>query len=709
MSLNLVLAAVLLSTSIMAVYLSFKTYRIREAPGAFCFTMLMIVLSIWMFFQGIELLPFSTQVRIWFSKLSYIGVVYTGPFVFSFSYSFTNKIRWNETDFLGWLFLLPTAILGLVLTNEQHHLIWTSIEESPVIPRLIYHHGPGVAVLAIYSYILIIAGIVMFLVDTFNQKSIFRKRLLWLLFAGSVPLIASMAYLFNWTPIHSIDYSAIALTVTCTICAVTVFHYRLFDVQPIPCQVIFDHLTEGLIGLDIQDRLILLNPTVKNWFRLSDQDIGQNIFSLLPFLKKNWLSDYQEVFEFSQEMAQDDKRFFELTSHQLNTKPGTKRKSGTLLQIKDITMNKRQENELKISQKRFDQVAELAHEIFFEIEKDGTIAYISPYIRDILGFEPEMLLSVKKLTELIHPRDTNDEKTLKTLIDKYKSRSSINDFHIVLRTKDHSILHFLLNGLPIFENGVFTGYRGSLFDITEIKQLEKMKNDFITTVSHELRTPLTAIKGSIHIVSEVLTGKIQQTQQETLDTLEIGKRNILRLSRIITNVLDFQKQNNGRTSFNPQYIDPLPIIRDAYETMKLHANEKSLEMNWKVEEPLPFLFIDPDLFMQVLINLLHNAIKFTDKGSVSLKVMNEIQQIHIIVSDTGIGIQQDDMKKLFISFSQICSDRNQSASGSGLGLSISKQIIEWHEGRIWAESTFNQGSHFHILLPIKNKQDRINQ
>jgi len=117
MPFNVALAIILLLVSMLSLYLSSKTYKIRETPGAFCFTLLMVMLSIWMIFQGLELFPFSSSIRIWFSKLSYIGVVFTGPLVFCFSYSFVNHLRWNETDFFGWLFLLPTAILGLVLTN----------------------------------------------------------------------------------------------------------------------------------------------------------------------------------------------------------------------------------------------------------------------------------------------------------------------------------------------------------------------------------------------------------------------------------------------------------------------------------------------------------------------------------------------------------------------------------------------------------------
>lgn len=881
MLLNFLLAMILFISCVLTLILFYKTYLMRENPGAFCFALLMLSLSVWMFFQGLELISVSTLYRILFAKLAYIGIVFIAPFIFSFVYGFTNKIHWKETDFFGWLFLIPTAILGLVLTNERHHLIWSSIEQSDFAPRLIYHHGPGVITFAVYSYILIGLSFVLLLIYAFNQRALFRHRIVWLLIAAVIPLISSMAYMFKWTPIDNLDFSAIAVTISCVICAFTIYRYHLFEIRPIAYQVLFDQLPDGVIAVDTKDRLIFSNPSVSKWFHVSELDTGKDIFSLIPALQKNWLRQYDTTFEFTMRYPDDEMKSFEITSHALTTKPGLKRKTGLLIRIADVSNRKWQETqiihkenilskfleisryyissnslhdsitsslqmlgdlfqvdrvyifqnevdknsnkvyvsqkwewtnktvsseidnqelqemdyqstmpdwypilqqgkyvlgnvdtfsdyikslltaqgiqsillqpiminqafwgfigfdachskriwtndeinsigiassmigefihhsttqlELHQSQKRFEQVTELAHEVFWEIDQAGIITYISPYVRNILGYHPDALIKQKRLIDLVKPDKESNHSTLRSFNQMIQSRSSLNDFQLAIQASDQSTLYCILNALPVFENGEFVGYRGSAFDISELKRLEKMKNDFISTVSHELRTPLTAIKESIHIVTDGLAGEINSTQKETL---EIGMRNIARLSRIINNVLDFQKQNTGKIVYSPHTIDPKPLLKEAFETMKLHANEKNLKMSWLVDDKLPSFYADADLIMQVLINLLHNSIKFTDEGNVSLQAFQEGENIHIVVSDTGIGIKKEDMKKLFHSFSQINTDNQISPGGSGLGLAISKQIVTWHNGEIWAESEINKGSQFHVLIPLVANQTK---
>ena len=881
MELNLILAAIFFLSCVLTTILFIKTYAMREYPGAICFSMLMLSLTVWMLFQGLELLSFSFILQILFSKLSYIGIVFVAPLVFSFVYGYINKMHWKEFESFGWIFLIPIAILGLVMTNEQHHLIWTSIEVSDVVPRLIYHHGVGVIAFAIYSYLLVGISFFLLLSHAFHQKSLFRNRLIWLFLAALIPLISSVLYIFQLTPIDNLDLSAIAVTISCVICAFTIYKYQLFEIRPIAYQALFDQMPGAVIAIDNQKRLIFANPSVNKWFHISEFDTSKNIFSLLPVLKKEWIQSFDTPFEFSIQYPAQVAKYFELTSHGLTTKSGNKRKTGTLIIISDITHRKWQENqivhkenilakfleisryyissnslhdsiqsslsklgelfkvdrvyifqnewdavskrilvsqkwewasdtvtseignqslqsidyqefmpdwfafleqgkyvlghvenlstlikqnlssqniqsillqpimirerfwgfigfdachqkrewtndeinsigiassiigefidhsttqlELQHSQKRFDQVTELAHEVFWETDNDGFFTYISPYVRNILGYEPDFLTKNMKFLDLLKPEKDNQQSVVSLIQELFKSKSSINDFQIAINSKDESTLYCIVNALPIYENGDFIGYRGSAFDISELKRLEKMKNDFISTVSHELRTPLTAIKESIHIVADGLAGEINRTQK---DTLEIGMRNITRLSRIINNVLDFQKQNTGKIIYTPLIVNPNSLLKEAFETMKLHANEKSLEMKWQVHETLPAIYADADLIMQVLINLLHNAIKFTDKGYVGLDAFQENDTLHIIVKDTGIGIKKEDIKKLFQSFSQINTDNQASPGGSGLGLAISKQIITWHNGEIWVESDIGQGSEFHVRIPIHQKKSK---
>lgn len=247
-----------------------------------------------------------------------------------------------------------------------------------------------------------------------------------------------------------------------------------------------------------------------------------------------------------------------------------------------------------------------------------------------------------------------------------------------------------------------------LEDLTEAKeklerysrQLEdalKVKTRFTATVSHELRTPLTAIKEGVDIVLDGSAGTINEEQYAFLD---IVKRNVDRLARLINDVLDFQKLEAGKTEFNLQYGDINEIIREVSSTMAPLAKSKGLEIALKADTNLPKARFDKDKIIQVLMNLVNNAIKFTEKGGIIIMSWLQENTVYVSVEDTGRGIKVEDLPRLFISFEQIVQDKEGARSGTGLGLAISKAIIEKQNGRIWAESEFGKGTKFIFTLPV---------
>ena len=234
-------------------------------------------------------------------------------------------------------------------------------------------------------------------------------------------------------------------------------------------------------------------------------------------------------------------------------------------------------------------------------------------------------------------------------------------------------------------------------DITERKQLLKQKDDFMNMMSHELRTPLGAIKESISLVLDGVTGTINKKQQEVLST---GKRNVDRLTRLINQVLDFQKMVSGQIKFHFEKNDINSAIKEAHMSMISLATKKELKVNLNLDEGLPRVNFDRDKIIEVLINLLSNAIKYTEKGSITMTSSRQGNAIHISVKDTGSGIREEDISKLFKRFSQL----ERKPGSSGLGLAIAKEIIEAHKGKIWVESEFGKESTFHFLLPIEERR-----
>ncbi len=235
----------------------------------------------------------------------------------------------------------------------------------------------------------------------------------------------------------------------------------------------------------------------------------------------------------------------------------------------------------------------------------------------------------------------------------------------------------------------------------EIRQAMEMKSRFISMVSHELRAPLTAIREGIAIVVDGSAGQINPEQK---DFLSLAKRNVERLTRLINDVLDFQKLEIGKMNFNMQPNNINEAISEVHKIMLPFANEKGLTFSLELDKHLPEIQFDRDKIIQVLTNLANNAIKFTEKGGITVTSSQLENTIKVSVCDTGCGIRQENVPKLFCTFEQLTEANKKQAEGTGLGLAISRNIIEEHSGKILAESELGTGSTFYFLLPIDERR-----
>jgi PAS domain S-box-containing protein len=247
----------------------------------------------------------------------------------------------------------------------------------------------------------------------------------------------------------------------------------------------------------------------------------------------------------------------------------------------------------------------------------------------------------------------------------------------------------------------------ALNDITERKSAEEqlqetmeLKSQFISTVSHELRTPLTAMREAVIIVADGVAGKLSKDQKHFLD---IARRNIERLGRLIDDVLDFQKLSAGKMEFHMQSGHMEQTIDEAYNTMRPHAQQKGLHLSVELEPNLPALLYDSDRMIQVLTNLLSNAIKFTPEGGrVSVSARRQAEHLAVRVSDTGMGIPKEALPRMFSRFYRVHRPGKE-IKGTGLGLAIVEKIVTGHGGRIELESEVDKGTTFTVLLPLEGK------
>ncbi len=235
-------------------------------------------------------------------------------------------------------------------------------------------------------------------------------------------------------------------------------------------------------------------------------------------------------------------------------------------------------------------------------------------------------------------------------------------------------------------------------DITERKQLEQMKDDFVGTVSHELRTPLTAIKGFIELVVDGDAGPLTESQREFL---HIAARNTDRLGSLINDLLDVNQIDSQRLEIRTQPTDLVALLQDVAKTFRSMAEAKGLDLQVQIDR-LPTITGDGPRLVQVFSNLVSNAIKYTPSGEVGIRARVAQNGVEVIVHDSGIGLSSDEQGQLFTKFFRARNPIVTESGGTGLGLVIAKGIIEKHHGTIEVASVVGEGTRFRVVLPLSS-------
>ena len=297
---------------------------------------------------------------------------------------------------------------------------------------------------------------------------------------------------------------------------------------------------------------------------------------------------------------------------------------------------------------------------------------------------------------------------LEEIRDKVRLTGVIRNLEVRRIKKDGIIIEASLAVSPIRDkDDNVIGFLHLARDVTEkkryeqrLKELDKMKSAFVSNVSHELRTPLTAIKASADNMLDRLIGDLNGKQVGYLTRI---KSNSDRLARLINDLLDLSTIEAGKIDLRPTYLPLVTLVKEAAESLKPVAAEKLINLTVMSADPGVIAWADRDKVIQVLMNLIGNALKFTPtRGKVTIAVAkNSAAWMQISVTDTGPGIPAEEVNKVFGRFYQIGQAGTPKTQGTGLGLAISKALVEMHGGKIWVESEAGKGSTFSFTLPAE--------
>ena len=228
----------------------------------------------------------------------------------------------------------------------------------------------------------------------------------------------------------------------------------------------------------------------------------------------------------------------------------------------------------------------------------------------------------------------------------------------------------------------------------KLKELDRIKSDFVANVAHEFRTPLTIIKGNVDLVVKGGLGDVTSEQKEMLD----GAKNVAnRLARLVNDLLDISKIESGKMNLSADSININRIIEENLPGFTKMIKDRKQTLKKELARDMPDIKADMDKITQVFINLVSNAIKYSPEGgSIAVKSLNLENEIMVEVSDTGEGVSSENLDKIFDKFTRVTAEKKE---GTGLGLPIAKDIVVLHKGRMWVKSEIGKGSQFYFTLP----------
>lgn len=396
----------------------------------------------------------------------------------------------------------------------------------------------------------------------------------------------------------------------------------------------------------------------------------------------------QAAEEISSFLTDEISKKVSLASQQLEKTVNQVQKSNEIIKKKYDALN----NE----KKRTEAVIRSITEGLVVVNENGEVLLMNPAAEKLLGVKKEEKIGSSIL------KDLKNEQLI-TLATESQDKDGKEITSVKLSSGEESTKKILKTSSAVIENeyGKTVGMVSVLTDVTKQKELDRMRSDFVSRVSHELRTPIVTTQNSIALLLDGATGALNKDQEKFL---VLAQRNLKRLGLLIDDLLDLSKMEASKMKIDRTLCSIKKLIDEVGETMTAWVKTKNIKVEKLIQEDIPEISIDSNRIIQVLNNIIGNAVKFTPANgiiTVEAKLDETKKSIVVSITDTGIGIDKEDLSKVFDKFQQIGERVSTDMSGTGLGLTISREIIELHGGKMWAESSKNQGAKIIFTLPTR--------
>jgi signal transduction histidine kinase len=746
----------LVPAAISAVLAVYGWQRRRTLATAMPFSLLMTAIVFWSICHALSAASTTLPQVLFWAQLQYGGIVWVAPLWLLFALAYANgRPSATPTQRVALLALAPLIWLA-VLTNDWHHLWWPTAELDTSRPfgSLTVTRGAYFWFHFAYSYGCILLGFWLFVRTMLVAAPPFRRQAQWVVAGALIPVVGNIAHLLGLRTTAVDDPTPFLFAA----CGLAMFYaalrYQLLDLAPLAQREVFASLPDGVVVLDQRGVVAAINDLAPPLLAISPGDwVGRPLLEILAgspletdlrtLLAAPKTTDaYTTTYETAEGL-----RGVEIRLRPLLADGGSRSEpAGTLLVLRDRSYRAHIERSLEQRIGELTALNQLARAANAAHQTDDMVRAIT---RELVRVLPGDRVVIGLLTD--------DGTALRLVIDETPGSAPTlegqavlgNDFELlqnILQANRSQVINVFdreLEGtatqailqregmrtvlvVPLYSQAaplgaMFVGHADArtiapdearLFETVgelitdaivrtqlyeQAQTASRAKTIFLATVSHELRTPLTSILGFADMLRQGTFGQLPERTDEPLDHVRRGS---LKLMRLINDILDFSKIEAGRFTVECYPVDLTSVIEAVAGAMQPQILARGLELKVEIAPDAPLVLANSERLDQVLTNLVANAIKFTDHGSITIRTSHDGERMHLSVADTGIGIPIEQQRDLFQEFQQFNNRHTHHSRGTGLGLAISRRLVELMDGSLTVASALGVGSTFTCDLPI---------
>ena len=649
------------------------------------------------------------ETKIFLAKGMYICLASAAIWWLAFASDFCGLKYWKRPHIISLFYILPLLSVILVTVCSGHGIDWLNID--PSLDRsgllVVWQHKPLFWVQVVYLLLLLLSGYYLLGKYAINRQRVFRRQI-WALLAGTLMAgLGIILFAIGLGYIHGFDIIPLAFTLAIAVYTVTIFRYRFLDVVPVARGVLVEKMPDGILVLDKQGLVMDVNPALEKILGIQRQAVtGMSLNRVWPGLNEEWVEQMRTSAVEIMSGTPQAERWLEVSLTAILDK--RQKLVGQLMVVRDISERRKMEQTLRESEARYSTLVEQSNEMVL-ILQNGLIKFANHTLSEVSGYSIQEAVG-RPLLDLIAPEDHQLVGERYQMRLKGETVPDIYEIRVVRKNGEKRDLEISLGMIQ------YAGAEATLVsarDITERKvtqrkleglyqeekrlraslqeEMEK-RSKYTRALVHELNTPLTSILAS----GELLESEIEEPTMAAL--VKNIRRASYNLKQRIDELIELARGEIGTLKINPMPLDMAKLLREVEKEMRPLAQGKGLELEVCVEE-MPTALGDRGRLRQVLLNLISNAIKFTEAGKIEVKGDQVGEYIAVTVKDSGRGIAQEEMANLFDPYRRKVNS-GQALGGLGIGLTLSKMFVELHGGKIGVESEAGKGSLFSFTIPV---------